>query len=121
MRTLQQRLFDATPEELEAAILTVVAALQNPVLRRAAAAGKESLRRETPVLLTLEDGTLAEGVVDLAFRDTAEGFNGWTVVDFKTDQEFTAEAARYTRQVELYAQAVRAATGLPVRGLILVI
>ena len=116
---LQQRLFDATPEEVEAAIATVVAALQHPVVQRAAAAGRENLRRETPILLTLEDGTLAEGVVDLAFYETAEGFDGW--MDFKTDQEFAAETARYTRQVKVYTHAVQAATGLPARGLVLII
>src|SRR5262249_27256215 len=118
---LQQRLFGATPEEVEAAIAIVTNALEHPVLRRAAAAGREGLRRETPVLLTLEDGTLAEGVIDLAFHEIMEDFSGWTVVDFKTDQAFAAETARYTRQVKLYAQAVRAATGLPARGLVLVI
>ena len=118
---LQQRMFDATQEEIEAAIQTVATALQHPVLRRAAAAGNEHVRRETPVLLTLEDGTVAEGVVDLAFWETAEELPRWTVVDFKTDQEFSGESARYIRQVKLYAAAVRAATSLPAQGLILVI
>ena len=118
---LQQRMFDATREEIDAAIVTVRAALQHPVLRRAAAAEKAAVRRETPVLLILEDGNLVEGIVDLAFRDTAPGFSGWTVVDFKTDREFSGESARYIRQVKLYAEAVRAATGSPTRGLILVI
>jgi hypothetical protein len=43
------------------------------------------------------------------------------VVDFKTDQEFSGESPRYVRQVNLYAEAVRAATGSPTRALILVI
>jgi ATP-dependent exoDNAse (exonuclease V) beta subunit len=73
------------------------------------------------VLLTLEGGSLVEGVVDLAFRESAPDFCGWTVVDFKTDQEFSGESPRYVRQVNLYAEAVRAATGSPTRGLILVI
>ena len=118
---LQQRMFNATEDEMEAAIQAVATALRHPVLRRAAAVGEENIRRETPVMLMLEDGTIAEGVVDLAFRETEGKFSGWTVVDFKTDQEFSGQAARYMRQVQLYADAVRAATGLPARGVILVI
>ena len=118
---LHRRMFDAPEEEVEAAIETVTAALQHPVLRRAAAAGTENVRRETPVMLTLEDGTLVEGVGGFAFHEAAPEFSGWTVVDFKTDQEFSGESSRYVRQVQLYAEAVRATTGLAARGLILVI
>jgi len=60
-------------------------------------------------------------VIDLAFREQSADFNGWTVVDFKTDQEFSTESAHYMTQVSLYARAVQAATGLPARGIILVI
>jgi ATP-dependent exoDNAse (exonuclease V) beta subunit len=119
--TLQQRMFNATQEEIDAAIQVVTAALQRPILRRAAATGEENIRRETPLLLRLADGTLAEGVVDFAFRETREGLPEWTVVDFKTDQEFSSEAVRYVRQVKLYVEAVRAATGLPAKGIILVV
>jgi ATP-dependent helicase/nuclease subunit A len=116
---LQQRMVDATTVERDAAVTAVTRALCHPVLRAAAKATQ--VRRETPVFLTLEDGSLAEGVVDLAFREARNGFEGWTVVDFKTDGEFSAEAERYRRQVALYARAVQAATGLPTRGLLLVI
>jgi len=118
---LQQRMFDATEEEIDAAIQAVTTALQHPVLRRAVAAGKENVRRETPVLLKLENGTIAEGVVDLAFRESMGERAEWTVVDFKTDQEFSGEATRYSRQVKLYVEAVRVATALPARGIILVV
>lgn len=118
---LQRRMFDATQEEIGAAIETVTAALHHPVMRRAAAAGKKDVRRETPVILRFEDGSLAEGVVDLAFREAGPNFSGWTVVDFKTDQEFSGESARYARQVQLYVEAVRTATEMPARGLVLVI
>jgi ATP-dependent exoDNAse (exonuclease V) beta subunit len=75
------------------------------------------LRRETPIIARLEDGTLVEGVVDLAFTEAA----GWTVVDFKTDREFEDASDRYVRQVCLYVDAVAAATHSPARGVLLVI
>jgi ATP-dependent helicase/nuclease subunit A len=117
--TINGRLFGATNEESRAAIVTVAAALAHPILRRAAAsAAQGGLRRETPVLLKLDDGTLVEGVVDLAFR---EDFAGWTVVDFKTDREFAASSTRYIAQVQLYSEAVQRATASPTRGLVLVL
>jgi ATP-dependent exoDNAse (exonuclease V) beta subunit len=112
---------DAAKDEIDAAVTAVGAALQHPVLRRAAGARNAGLRRESPVLLKLGDGTMAEGVLDLAFREAEEGFDGWTVVDFKTDREFSAASSYYLAQVRLYARAVEAATNLPARGVILVI
>jgi ATP-dependent helicase/nuclease subunit A len=79
------------------------------------------LRRETPVLLTLDDGSLVEGVVDLTFREDTPDFIGWTVLDFKTDREFATSSDRYTAQVSVYSKAIRAATGLPSRGILLVV
>jgi ATP-dependent helicase/nuclease subunit A len=119
---INARLFGATDEESRAAIVTVAAALAHPILRRAAAsAAQGGLRRETPVLLKLEDGALVEGVVDLAFREELGEFAGWTVVDFKTDREFEASSGRYIGQVKLYSQAVQTATTSPARGLVLVV
>jgi ATP-dependent exoDNAse (exonuclease V) beta subunit len=116
------RMFDATTEETEAAVVAVAAAVRHTVLRRAAAsAGKGGIRRETPVLLMLDDGSMAEGVLDLAFREETADFDGWTVVDFKTDHELSAAPQNYLAQVRLYAQAVTAATGLPARGIILAV
>ena len=115
------RLVDATEEEVKAAITTVGAALAHPVLRRAAAcAGKGRLRRETPVLLRRDDGSLVEGAVDLAFYEDTSDFAGWTVVDFKTDREVESMSV-YIAQVRIYLEAVSAATGSPARGVILVI
>jgi ATP-dependent exoDNAse (exonuclease V) beta subunit len=115
------RLVDATEEEVEAAIATVGAALEHPILRRAAAcAGKGGLRRETPVLLRRDDGSLVEGAVDLAFYEDTSDFAGWTVVDFKTDREVEAMSV-YIAQVRIYLEAVSAATGSPARGIILVL
>jgi ATP-dependent exoDNAse (exonuclease V) beta subunit len=112
------RMFGATEGEIEAAIAVVTNALKHPILRRAEASGKKGgLRRETPVVLRLDDGSLVEGVIDLAFR---EG-DSWTVVDFKTDREFEASSARYLTQVRLYSEAVRASTSQKVRSIVLVL
>ncbi len=62
-------------------------------MRRAAEA--KTLRRETPVQHYREDGTLIEGVVDLAFAEGSPEFNGWTVVDFKTDREVEKAKDQY--------------------------
>lgn len=109
----QGRIVGATEDEVRAAGDTVTRALAAPLLRRAAAALE--LRRETPVWLRQADGTLAEGVVDLAFREA----DGWVVVDFKTDRELGERRAIYAAQVALYAAAIAAATGVPARGVLL--
>jgi len=56
------------------------------LVRARGADARGACRRETPVTLTLPDGTLIEGVVDLAFEEGGE----WTVVDYKTDREIAA-------------------------------
>jgi hypothetical protein len=107
------KLLDATGAEIEAAIDAVVAMLQHPLLRRAAAA--ERSHRELPLLLPLGDGRTLEGIVDLAFLENGE----WTVVDFKTDAELRANQARYERQVQWYVHALSKLTSLPAKGVIL--
>jgi ATP-dependent helicase/nuclease subunit A len=119
--SVQGRIVGATEEEINAAISAVGNALEHSILRRAACAGKGGLRRETPVLLRLDDGALVEGIVDLAFRDNTPDFAGWTVVDFKTDREFQESSDRYIAQVSIYSKAVGAATGSPTRGILLVV
>ncbi len=108
----QGRLVAATPEEVQAAVAAVTAALQHPVMKRAAASS--DCRRETPIAHRLEDGTIAEGVVDLAFLEDAR----WVVVDFKTDAELQ-QGGPYARQVDLYVAAIAAATGAAASGLLL--
>jgi ATP-dependent exoDNAse (exonuclease V) beta subunit len=116
------RLVGATEEETQAAIVTVRTALRHPLLKRAAASARRGdLRRETPVLLRLDDGNLVEGVVDLAFREEPADFAGWTVADFKTGRELATASDRYIVQVTLYAEAISTATGLPTRGMLLVV
>jgi ATP-dependent exoDNAse (exonuclease V) beta subunit len=102
-------------------LATIGRVLKHSILRRAASAGKGSLRRETPVMLTLDDGSLVEGVIDLALREETPEFAGWTVVDFKTDREFEETSDRYIAQVRVYSKAVGAATGAPARGVLLVV
>ena len=120
MARIHGKLVGATDTEIEAAVHTVVATLAHPVMRRAASAALTNLRRETPIFLRREDGTLVEGVVDLAFREEAADFE-WTVVDFKTDREFELNRAEYTAQVAYYAQAIEKATNSSVSGVLLVI
>jgi ATP-dependent exoDNAse (exonuclease V) beta subunit len=116
---LQGRLVGAGVEEVDAAAQAVVAALRHPLLLRAARA--TALRRETPVMLKRPDGGLAEGVVDLAFREDSPDGPRWTVVDFKTDREIGDRHAVYEAQVGLYVDAVARATGEPAEGMLLVV
>jgi ATP-dependent exoDNAse (exonuclease V) beta subunit len=108
----QGRLVGCSEAEVSAAEVAVKAALAHPLLQRAArSAANGGLRRETPMLLRREDSQLAEGVVDLAFREESESGPRWTVVDFKTDRELGARRAEYEAQVRLYAEGIAAATG----------
>ena len=71
--------------------------------------------RETPVTCRLDDGTLVEGTVDLAYATAA----GFVVVDFKTDRAEGEVLDRYRRQVGIYADAVARATGQRVRAVLM--
>jgi len=114
--SVQARILGASEEEAEAAARVVEATLAHPVLRRAAAAASRGeCRRETPLVLRLEDGTLLECVADLAFREDGR----WTVVDFKTDTELGAMAQPYKRQVALYAHGIANSTGAEAGGVVL--
>jgi ATP-dependent exoDNAse (exonuclease V) beta subunit len=113
------RLIDATTGEIDATVKTVRRALQHPLLQRAARA--KVLRRETPVQHYREDGTLIEGVVDLAFQESTSEFNGWIVVDFKTDREIEKAETQYRAQVAAYVEAIRIATACPASGFLLVV
>jgi len=110
---LQGRVLGAPPDEVAAAGDAVAAALAHPLLRRAAVARR--LRRETALACRLDDGTIVEGVVDVAFEEDG----GWTVVDFKTDVELEGRLPEYRRQVALYARAIAASVGAPVGGAVL--
>jgi ATP-dependent exoDNAse (exonuclease V) beta subunit len=115
------KLVGATNDEIEAAIVAVRDAIDHPILRKAAAKTRDLVRRETPVLLRLEDGSLGEGVVDLVYREDESEFAGWTVVDFKTDREFVASSEHYIAQVSLYVQAIGTLMKSPAQGVLLVV
>ena len=114
--TLQARILGARPDETQAASALVAAALAHPLMARARDAWRGGrCRRETPLAVCQADGSLIEGVLDLAFEDAA----GWTVVDFKTDAELAGDLARYRRQIARYAAMVARATGRPATGVLM--
>ncbi|WP_437279047.1 UvrD-helicase domain-containing protein [Sorangium sp. So ce375] len=118
--TAQARLLGAPAEEVDAAVAAAVAALEHPLLRRAAeSAARGTCERETPLLLRLEDGTIAEGIVDLSFRESVGDVGIWTVVDFKTGSDAGTAHAAQEAQVRLYVQAIAEATGERARGVVL--
>ncbi len=124
------RLLEATEPEVRAAVAAVRAAQEHPLLAQA----RESPRvcREMPFTLVLSatpgeesdapsapQGNVMEGTVDLAFLDDAGA--GWTVVDFKTDLDVAESAARYEQQVSWYCYALERLTGIPARGVLLLV
>jgi ATP-dependent exoDNAse (exonuclease V) beta subunit len=106
---LQARTLGSTDEEVASAAKVVHTVLALPMLDRARDAAKaHRCRREVPVAWRSGE-TLIEGVIDLAFEEGGS----WTLLDFKTDEEFRS-AAPYQRQVGLYALAVGQAFSTPV-------
>ena len=111
------RVLGNSEEEIATASEATLRALAHPLLRRAASASrKEGLcHRESPIMLQAKDGSLVEGVMDLAFREGDQ----WTVVDFKTDIRIDIGQEVYRRQVALYTQALARASGMEARGVLL--
>ncbi len=79
--------------------------LRSDPFRRALAA--DSALREVPMFYSRDDGSLVQGVADLAFLEGGR----WTVVDFKTDRirrgGETSQAGKYGNQLRLYAEGLR--------------
>ncbi len=107
------RVLGALPDEVEAAVEAVSAALEHALLRRARAATR--CHRELPITVKTEGGRLLEGNIDLAFLEGG----AWTVVDFKTDADHPSREPQYRRQLEWYVFALSRITGLPARGWLL--
>jgi ATP-dependent exoDNAse (exonuclease V) beta subunit len=114
--SVEARLFALDDSDAAAAVDLVERVLAHDLLVRARRAeARGACRRETPVTLTLDDGTLIEGVVDLAFEEDGR----WTVVDYKTDREIAEQGeTQYRRQLSLYTAAVARATGKPAAGIL---
>jgi ATP-dependent helicase/nuclease subunit A len=110
---LHGRILGTSEAEISAAIEVVENALRSPLMQRAA--GAAEIRRESPLLIKLEDGSMVEGVADLAFKQG----ESWTVVDFKTDFELARRLQEYRAQLGLYLRGIRASTGAPARGSLL--
>jgi len=109
------RSLGATAEEISFAAKSVANVLAHSLLDRARKAQKEGVcRREVPVTLRTESGVLVEGFVDLAFSEGKR----WTVVDFKTDEEFR-RGGKYALQVGLYVSAMEAATRQAATGILM--
>jgi ATP-dependent exoDNAse (exonuclease V) beta subunit len=91
-------------------------ALAHPLMNQARSAEQQGrCRREVPIAWRDTTGFLIEGVIDLAF----ERAKSWTVIDFKTDEEFLGNEPAYRRQVGMYASAIQAANGARVSALLM--
>jgi ATP-dependent exoDNAse (exonuclease V) beta subunit len=116
LAAVHARILGAPAAEVDAAVEAARAALAHDVFVRARqAARRDRCRREVPVMWRAADDSLLEGVIDLAFEDDS----GWTVVDFKTDEEIGGNENAYRRQVAMYAEAIAAAKGARVSALLM--
>jgi ATP-dependent exoDNAse (exonuclease V) beta subunit len=106
------------PEEI-AAVSAVRAAISHPLLRRAAVSA--DCRREAPFVHRSGEVECLEGTIDLVFREDRGGAAHWVVVEFKTALGDDETARRYGIQLQIYVDAVRAATGASVEGTLLIV
>ena len=114
-------------EDTDDVIAMCRACLVAPSVRRALAVGR--FWREVPFVLSRagdgadpDRGPLVSGRVDMVHRDG----DALIVIDYKTDKDVTEDTAErhalrhHAGQAEVYAQALTAATGLPVREVVFV-
>ena len=111
------KMIGAPQQEVAAAASAVKAALMSPLMLRVKAA--DTVMRECPLMIRLEDGTAVEGIADLAFAENSVAGAVWTVVDFKTDVDVASRLDEYRAQIRFYVRAVRESTGRPASGAIL--
>ncbi|MBX3226824.1 MAG: PD-(D/E)XK nuclease family protein [Labilithrix sp.] len=109
----QRHARQGTEDEIVAASATAKA--PSPT-RSSRARAAERVEREVDVILHEDDGTILEGIADLAFFERGKG---WTVIDFKTDLAIGERKDAYARQIAIYARAIAAATGEEARGVLL--
>lgn len=107
------RLLKSPARELKAATEAVVAALAHPLV--SAAKDSPDVRREVSLVDHLEDGTVIEGVIDLAYE--LDGV--WQIVEFKTDLMIEENRPQHEAQTQAYVRAIHGATGKRARGVIL--
>jgi ATP-dependent helicase/nuclease subunit A len=108
----QGRILGAPGDEVAAAAAAVSAVLRHDLIARVRSA--PLVQRETPIAWLQKDGTLIEGVLDLAFEEGGATI----VVDFKTDHELAAGEARYRAQLQQYVNAVARVTARPASGIL---
>ncbi|HYA36083.1 MAG TPA: UvrD-helicase domain-containing protein [Candidatus Binataceae bacterium] len=108
------RLLGAQESEVAAAIRAIETALESDLIERIRRC--DIVHRECPIVLTLDEGTVVEGVADLAFVEKSESGEVWNVIDFKTDLDIGNRIDEYRAQVALYMRGFEAATGCPARG-----
>lgn len=106
---LQGRVLGATPEEIEAAIVAAGRVLRHPLVERGRRASM--CLREAPITCRLDDGSILDGVADLAFLDGGD----WTVVDFKTGES----RPEFENQIRWYALALERLTGKRARAVLM--
>jgi ATP-dependent exoDNAse (exonuclease V) beta subunit len=103
----------ASDEERAHAVASVRRALAHSFFERVrSAAQRGALYRELPIVMCGADGTVFDGVIDLAFREPAAHGEQLWVIDFKTDVELT-NLEHYRTQLGMYASAATQALGLP--------
>jgi len=116
LANIHGRILGASQEEIASGSDAVHTALGHALFDRARQAAQQGrCRREVPIAWRNTEGLLIEGIIDLAFEQA----EGWTVIDFKTDEEFRGNEPAYRRQVGMYLAAIEAANGARVTALLM--